>query len=88
LADTVSIIAIRVAEINLFSTYKQPNEMWPHLPAIPYPSVYIENFNSYRTNGRYETNDSNGEIICNWVKSENIQLLFNAKDRIILHSGR
>lgn len=88
--DTVYIIAIRVAEITILNIYKLPNEIWPTppLPVMPHQSIYIGDFNSHHTSWGYDINDNNGEILYNWMDSENMQLVFNAKDRKTFHSGR
>ena len=88
--DNVYIIAIRVTEITILNIYKPPNEIWPipPLPVMPHQSIYIGDFNSHHTSWGYDMNDNNGEILYNWMDSENIQLVFNAKDRKTFHSGR
>lgn len=44
-------------------------------------SIFIRDFNSHHTNWGYKTNDTNSEIICNWMENQNMQLSFNIKDR-------
>jgi len=55
---------------------------------MQHQSIYIGDFNSHHTNWGYEMNDNNGKILYKWMDSENLQLLFNAKDRKTFHSGR
>jgi len=55
---------------------------------MPHQSIYIGDFNSQHTNWGYEIINNNSEILYNWMDSENMHLLSNAKGRITFHSDR
>lgn len=56
-------------------------------PSSPTPlSILAGDFNSYHTSWGYDENDENGEVLSEWIETENMQLIFSGK--INFHSGR
>lgn len=90
MVESVSIIATCVANITILNIYKPPNDNWPNpvLPATVHPSLLASDFNSHHTNWGYYANDKNGEKLSDWLDTEDLQLIFNDKDRCTFHSGR
>jgi len=86
----VSVITTSVANITILNIYKPPNEKWPlpTLPAVQHPSVFADDFNSHHTSWGYHENDKNGEVLSEWIETEDMQLIFSGKDRHTFHSGR
>jgi len=89
-ADSIFVIAICITDVTLLNIYKPSNVVWPTppLPTTSHPSVLIGDFNIRHINWGYESIDENGAILSDWIESENMQLVFNAKDRKTFHSGR
>lgn len=90
MAGPVSVITTSVANKTILNIYKPPNEKWPlpTLPPVQHPSVVAGDFNSHHTSWGYDENDENGKVLSEWIETENMQLIFNGKDRHTFHSGR
>lgn len=88
--ESVSIIATCVPDITILNIYKPSNDTWPNpaLTAIVHPLPVTGDFNSHPTKWGYNANDKNGELLCEWIDTDDLQLIFYAKDRSIFHSGR
>jgi len=88
-SNSVSNITICVAGITIHNIYKPPNDVWPNptLPTTKHPTIYAGDFNSHHTNWGYATNDQNGDKLHEWIESEDMHLVFYAKDRPTVHSG-
>eukprot|EP00102_Acyrthosiphon_pisum_P015304 XP_008185789.1 PREDICTED: RNA-directed DNA polymerase from mobile element jockey-like [Acyrthosiphon pisum] len=90
MAVPVSVITTSVANITILNIYKPPNEKWPlpTLPSVQHPSVLAGDFNSHHTSWGYDENYENGEILSEWIETENMQLIFSGKDRHTFKSGK
>ncbi|KAL4141349.1 hypothetical protein QTP88_004004 [Uroleucon formosanum] len=88
--NNVSLIKIKIEEINIINVYKPPGANWsnPTLPSVQHPTVIIGDFNSHHHHWGYDNNDLNGESILEWMDREDVSLLFDAKDKGTFRSGR
>nr|CAI5847833.1 unnamed protein product [Callosobruchus analis] len=83
--------SVKVNGLSVINLYKPPRNDWPP-NVIPTsdsrPSVYIGDFNSHHNLWGYESNDRSGELLHEWAEINNLQLVFNAKDRPTFYSRR
>nr|CAI5839543.1 unnamed protein product [Callosobruchus analis] len=72
-----------MGESTIVNIYKRPGTAWPRnvLPQYQHPAIYSGDFNSHHTEWKYQHNDTNGERLYNWTTENNIQLIFDAKER-------
>lgn len=79
--DIHSVVS-NIGDIVVTNIYKPPNTPWPSQVADPrpHPAIYIGDFNSHHEEWKYRTNDENGEKLVDWSESNNLFLVFNAKD--------
>lgn len=74
--------------ITILNIYKLPNDNCPNpvLPAIAHPSLLASDFKIHYTSKN--ANYKNGEKLCEWLNTEDLKLIFNAKDRCTFHFDR
>lgn len=60
--NNISLIHLRIGEINIINDYKPPGEMWTdtNLPRVQHPTLIIGDSNSHHNAWGYTTNDENG----------------------------
>jgi len=60
--NNISLIHLRIGEINIINVYKLPGEMWTgkNLPRVQHPTLIIGDFNSHHNVWGYTTIDENG----------------------------
>lgn len=81
--NDIHSIAVKMGETTIVNIYKPPGTAWPRnvLPQYQHPAVYSGDFNSHHTEWKYQHNDTNGERLYDWITENNIQLIFDAKER-------
>ena len=86
----IFVLAIKVADLHIVNVYKPPNVAWPIGMDIlyPHPVVYVGDFNCHHTLWGYEQNDENGVALYSWMDTNNLHVVFDAKDRKTFHSAR
>lgn len=85
----VFVSAIKLKDLNVVNVYKPPSRSWStNIPTLSHPCLYAGDFNSHHTTWRYNSNDSNGIQLVEWSENNNLQLVFNAKDRGSFKSAR
>lgn len=89
-SNNIHTIIVDVGGLKILNLYKPPNISWPNPPIelLEKPALYAGDFNSHHTAWGYRTNDDNGEKIFNWSISQNLHLIFDAKDQCSFHSAR
>lgn len=87
--DDIHTVIVKIGETNICNVYKPPSVPWPPqvLPVLPYPSVYIGDFNSHHETWKYAESDQNGEDLVLWSEVNNFHLVFDAKDHSTFHSA-
>lgn len=88
--NDISTIVLEISGVTVVNVYKPPNVSWMNNQIIvqPGPAVYVGDFNSHHTSWGYSTDDHNGELLCNWADSNQLHLIYDAKDRGTFRSAR
>lgn len=88
--NNISILAIKISDLTIVNIYKPPNVNWLDsvIPTFDHPCLYIGDFNSHHFLWGYRTNCSNGAKLMDWCDENNLQIIFNPKDKGTFHSGR
>lgn len=81
--NNICTSTIAVGSMKVTNVYKAPASKWPHqvLGTFPHPAVYIGDFNSYHSEWSYHTNDENGEFLVNWAATNELYLVYDAKEK-------
>ena len=88
--NDVTFITILINGINITNVYKPPNIIWPNppLPTYEEPTIYVGDFNSHNEMWGYNVNDVNGEILSDWMTTNNLNLIYSSDDRGTFFSAR
>lgn len=88
--NNVFSIAVEICGITVVNVYKPPNVIWMDSPITSQtgPTVYIGDFNSHHTSWGYTNDNRNGDLLCTWADTNQLHLLYDAKDRGTFHSAR
>lgn len=76
--------------VNIVNVYKPTNTLWnnPPLRVLDHPTMYIGDFNSHSLHWGYDDDDDNGVILFDWLSTNNMELVYSAKDKGTFHSAR
>ncbi|XP_030764129.1 uncharacterized protein LOC115888520 [Sitophilus oryzae] len=88
--NNIYVIRLKVADTEIINVYKPPAQPWinDYIHNIEHPGLVIGDFNSQNTKwGDRATNDD-GARVSDWAETENLFLLFDAKDKGTFHSAR
>ena len=86
----IFILAVKVSDTTIGNIYKPPNIQWPDtvLPPQEQPVLYVGDFNSHHSQWGYSSDDNNGIRLVTWAESNNLNLVFDAKDASTFYSAR
>lgn len=86
--EEIHKVIIQIGAIAIDNMYKPPTISWPAhvITASPHPAVYHGDFNSHHTQGKYRDINENGEMLASWAEDNNLNCIFDAKDRATLKS--
>lgn len=88
--NNVACQCIRVCGVHVVNVYKPPSSNWSdsNIPIFSHPSIYIGDFNSHNQLWGYNTNDVNGNTLLEWMQLNNLELIYNAKEKGTFYSRR
>lgn len=88
--NNIFTTTIDIGGLKISNIYKPPSVSWPAdvLPVLDHPGLYVGDFNSHHNLWGYQSNDENGIQLNDWCESNNMFLVFDAKDKGTFHSGR
>lgn len=74
----------------IYNTYKPPNTSWTYgsLPTLTKPSVALGDYNSHNTMWGYNKSDDAGEVLEEWITSQNLYLIQDLKGPSTFWSAR
>jgi Reverse transcriptase (RNA-dependent DNA polymerase)/Endonuclease-reverse transcriptase len=86
----VQTLAIEVDGITVINVYKPPNASWANNPLkiFPHPAVYVGDFNSHNQLWGYEHNDTDGNLLQEWMTLNKLHLIYHPKDKGTFLSAR
>jgi exonuclease III len=90
IVEEVFILTVNVSGVNIVNVYKPHNTLWnnPPLRVLDHLTMYIGDFNSHSLHWGYDDDDDNGVILFDWLSTNNMELVYSAKDKGIFHSAR
>ena len=89
-SNDIFIINLLIGGFNVSNVYKPPAVSWPShvLPFPGHPFFLGGDLNSHHTQWGYSTNDTNGDMLVDWFDSNDMTLMFSAKDPTTFRSRR
>lgn len=88
--NDVFTIVVEICGVVVVNVYKPPSVILMDSPIVAQsgPAVYVGDFNCHHTSWGYNENDRNGDTLHTWADRNNLNLIFDAKDRGTFHSAR
>lgn len=89
-AEEIFTPIVNVSGVNIVNVYKPPNTLWnnPPLRVLDHPTMYIGDFNNHSLHWSDYDNNDNGTILFDWLSTNNMKLVYSAKDKGTSHSAR
>ena len=89
-SNDIFVINLLIGGLNVINIYKPPSIMWPVevLPAPAHPCFLGGDFNSHHNQWGYARCDRNGDVLYDFFTSNDLHIIFTAKDKPTFHSAR
>ena len=89
-SNDIYVINLLIGGINVMNVYKPPSRSWSNsvLPAPTHPCFLGGDFNSHHDEWGYPRNDRNGEVLFDYLTSNDLHVIYSAKDKPTFQSAR